>query len=428
MSVPISILIPIKNEAGNLPRCLQSVRWADEIIVVDSQSSDGSIQIAEQHGARVVQFHFNGVWPKKKNWALENVPFKHEWVFILDADETLPPEAEAEFLSIVSDTKADVVGYWINRRFRFMGRWLKHAYYPNWNLRLFKHRLGRYEQATAQNTQSGDNEVHEHVIVQGRTGRLKAEMDHFAFPSVDVFMEKHNRYSNWEARVALDGRLSSAEHVQDPQVARRRALKRISHELPFRPLLRFAYIYFWQRGFLDGLEGYYFARLHATYEFLSVAKTYELAADRAEQTAPATPLNFTLARVLVGAYTALILWFTLTPTPGGGRAKELGSRLAAIVNASDFLSNLLAFALLAGGAFVLGSASFGKASARSFFRRRPAVLATLLLLVMLLEAAQFFIPGRVPDLLDLAAGWGGVALVWVGALYLRAQRRRSANE
>lgn len=84
--VPVSILIPIKNEAGNLPRCLASVAWADEIFVVDSQSTDGSQQIAEQHGAKVVQFQFNGIWPKKKNWALENLPFTHEWVFILDAD------------------------------------------------------------------------------------------------------------------------------------------------------------------------------------------------------------------------------------------------------------------------------------------------------------------------------------------------------
>src|SRR5881296_1741824 len=86
MNVPVSILIPIKNEAGNLPRCLASVAWADEIFVVDSQSSDGSQQVAEERGAKVVQFQFNGTWPKKKNWALENLPFRHEWVFILDAD------------------------------------------------------------------------------------------------------------------------------------------------------------------------------------------------------------------------------------------------------------------------------------------------------------------------------------------------------
>src|SRR5436190_14336291 len=137
--VPVSILIPVRNEAGNLPRCLASVAWADQIFVVDSQSIDGTPEVAAKHGAIVVQFEFNGTWPKKKNWALENLPFNHEWVFILDADEVLPAEAEDEFRKIVSDKAHPVDGYWINRRFMFMGKWLRHAYYPNWNLRLFKH-------------------------------------------------------------------------------------------------------------------------------------------------------------------------------------------------------------------------------------------------------------------------------------------------
>lgn len=125
--VPVSIIVPIKNEASNLERCLASVAWADEIFVVDSQSTDGSQKIAEGCGARVVQFEFNGTWPKKKNWALENIPFRHEWVFILDADEVMPPEAEAEFRAIVTDANHPVAGYWINRRFMFMGKWLRHA-------------------------------------------------------------------------------------------------------------------------------------------------------------------------------------------------------------------------------------------------------------------------------------------------------------
>jgi len=277
--IAVSVLIPIKNEAANLPRCLVAVAWADEVFVVDSGSRDGSQAIAETHGAKVVQFDFNGTWPKKKNWSLENLPFKHEWVFILDADEVMPPEAEAEFRAIVSDRQNAVAGYWINRRFMFMGRWLRHAYYPNWNLRLFKHRLGRYEKLTDVDTQSGDNEVHEHVVVQGPTGRLRSEMDHYAFPSVDVFVEKHNRYSNWEARVSLDRFLQrSGSRIQSREVGLRRQLKEWSQVLPFRPFLRFAYVFLIQRGFLDGWEGYYFARLHGFYEFLCVAKTRELKA------------------------------------------------------------------------------------------------------------------------------------------------------
>jgi glycosyltransferase involved in cell wall biosynthesis len=276
--VPVSVLVPIKNEAENLPRCLSCVQWADEIFVVDSQSTDGSAEIAERHGAKVAQFHFNGTWPKKKNWALENLPFKNEWVFVLDADEVLPPEAAGEIARTIANA-GETIGYWINRRFFFLGRWLRHSYYPNWNLRLFRHSLGRYEKLTGADTRSGDNEVHEHVVVQGPTARLRVEMDHHAFPSVEVFIEKHNRYSNWEARVTADNLLgqSSGDLSHVPvEVERRRRLKTISQRLPFRPLLRFLYIYVWQKGFLDGREGYYFARLHAIYEFLSVAKTYEL--------------------------------------------------------------------------------------------------------------------------------------------------------
>jgi glycosyltransferase involved in cell wall biosynthesis len=274
--VPVSVLIPIKNEAENLPRCLACVQWADEIFVVDSHSTDNSAQIAERYGANLVQFDFNGTWPKKKNWALEHLPFRNDWVFILDADEVLPAAAEDEFRNAIRNANT-TAGYWINRRFFFLGRWLRHSYYPNWNLRLFRHSLGHYERLTTAETRSGDNEVHEHVIVKGPTARLRCEIDHYAFPSIEVFVEKHNRYSNWEARVSADKFLpGSSDELSAAPVERRRQLKMLSHRLPFRPLMRFLYIYIWQKGFLDGRDGYYFARLHAIYEFLSVAKTYEL--------------------------------------------------------------------------------------------------------------------------------------------------------
>src|SRR5205085_1387178 len=124
--------------------------------------------------------------------------------------------------------------------FIFLGRRLRHAYYPNWNLRLFRHALGRYEKLTSAETESGDNEVHEHVVVQGPTARLKCEMAHHAFPSIDIFVEKHNRYSNWEARVAVDKLLrGSSSDLSNAPVGQRRRLKLLSQRLPFRPLLRF---------------------------------------------------------------------------------------------------------------------------------------------------------------------------------------------
>ena len=277
MKVPVSVLIPMRNEALNLRRCLSALAWADEIFAVDSDSSDGSQEIAMAYGANVVQFKMRETWPKKKNWALENIQFTHEWVLIVDADEVLPPEAETEIMRIVTDNQNPYDGYWINRRFMFMGKWLRHAYYPNWNLRLVKHCLARYEKLTDFATYSGDNEVHEHIVVNGRTGHLQVEMDHYAFPSIAVFVEKHNRYSNWEARVALDTYLCDAKSsLQHREVGARRTLKRLSHSLPFRPLLRFLYVYIWQLGMFDGIHGYYFARLHGFYELLCVLKVREL--------------------------------------------------------------------------------------------------------------------------------------------------------
>jgi glycosyltransferase involved in cell wall biosynthesis len=279
--VAISVFIPSKNEATNIARCIRSVLWVDQVFVVDSQSTDQTIEIAEKLGAKVVQFEYKGGWPKKKNWALQNLPFCHEWVLILDADECLPPEAEEEIRKIVSNPNEKHSGYWINRRYFFLGKPLKHAYFPNWNLRLFKHKLGRYEKITELDTDSGDNEIHEHVVVKGTTGRLNSIMDHYAFPTIDSFIEKHNRYSNWEAVVE-----SSAEDdetaLQHDGVKGKRRLRKIFRKLPFRPTLRFLYVYLWQKGILDGWRGYIFARLHAQYEFLSQAKAKAILARRKE--------------------------------------------------------------------------------------------------------------------------------------------------
>ena len=269
--VPLSLFVPCKNEETNLARCLQSVRWIDEIFVVDSQSTDRTTSIADEYGAKVMQFEYKGGWPKKKNWALENLPFSNEWVLILDADECLPPEAEDEIRKIVTDPKETHAGYWINRRYFFLGQPLKHAYFPNWNLRLFKHKLGRYEKITDLTTESGDHEIHEHVLVNGTTDKLNSIMDHHAFPTINSFVEKHNRYSNWEAVVEVSAQDDDSA-LQHEGVKGKRKLRKVFRKLPFRPTLRFLYVYLWQGGIFDGWPGYVFARLHAQYEFLSKAK------------------------------------------------------------------------------------------------------------------------------------------------------------
>jgi glycosyltransferase involved in cell wall biosynthesis len=275
MRVSVSIIIPAKNEAHNIERCLRSVAWASEIYVIDSLSTDGTCRIATECGAKVVQFDYHGGWPKKKNWTLENVSFANEWVLLLDADEVLMDGGREEIAATLREDSS-IAGYWINRRFMFLGRWLKHAYYPNWNLRLFKHAQGRFERLVEGETNSGDVEIHEHVVVCGQTGRLQTELEHYAFPSVECFIEKHNRYSNWEAQYQMElGKKKVDGRLQDRRVNLRRWLRSGSRRLPMRPFLRFVYIYFFQRGFLDGIEGYYFARLHACYEWMSIVKTYE---------------------------------------------------------------------------------------------------------------------------------------------------------
>src|ERR1035438_3179560 len=278
MSAPVSILIPTWNEAHNIAGCLESAQFADERIVVDSGSRDGTRETAISSGARVVDFSWNGQFPKKKNWALASVPWRNEWVFVLDADERITPALADEIGRLVASPDAD--GYYVNRRFWFLDGWLGHCgYYPSWNLRLFRHRLGRYEQLPgAEDTRSGDNEVHEHVVLSGRTGRLAHEMEHYAFPTIEAWVEKHNRYSNWEAALLNAGRggAAAARAAIDPALARKRALKHAARRLPGRPTLRFLYHYVLRAGFLDGYRGFVFCRLMCFYELLSSAKAAEL--------------------------------------------------------------------------------------------------------------------------------------------------------
>ena len=274
-TAPVSVMIPTLNEGSNLARCLDHLLWADEVVIVDSGSKDRTREIAEAYGAKTVDFDWNGQWPKKKNWALRHVEFANDWVLIVDADEWIVPALAAEVGRAVRDETN--VGYYVNRRFIFMGRWLKHCgYYPSWNLRLIKRGRGEYEKLTdVGNTASGDNEVHEHVRADGPTAHLAADMLHFAFPSIHTFVEKHNRYSNWEAAVEFRGSGEKTGGIGQT-LSRRRRLKNFSRTLPFRPTLRFLYSYLLKGGLLDGRPGYIFCRLLAIYEFLSVAKREEM--------------------------------------------------------------------------------------------------------------------------------------------------------
>ncbi|MDB9416149.1 glycosyltransferase family 2 protein [Microcystis aeruginosa] len=280
--IPVSVLIPAKDEESNLPACLESVARADEVFVVDSQSSDHSLEISTNYGANVVQFYFNGRWPKKKNWSLDNLPFRNEWVLIVDCDERITPELWDEIATVIQD--ANYSGYYLNRRVFFLGQWIRYGgKYPDWNLRLFKHKSGRYENLNTEDIpNTGDNEVHEHVILEGKVGYLKNDMLHIDFRDIYHWLERHNRYSNWEARVyynILTGNDESGTigaHLFGDAVQRKRFLKKIWVKLPFKPLLRFILFYFIRLGFLDGKAGYIYGRLLSQYEYQIGVKLYEL--------------------------------------------------------------------------------------------------------------------------------------------------------
>ncbi|GAL94462.1 MAG: glycosyltransferase family 2 protein [Microcystis wesenbergii TW10] len=280
--IPVSVLIPAKNEESNLPACLESVARADEVFVVDSQSSDRSIEISTNYGANVVQFYFNGRWPKKKNWSLDNLPFRNEWVLIVDCDERITPELWDEIATVIQDPNYN--GYYLNRRVFFLGQWIRYGgKYPDWNLRLLKHKSGRYENLNTEDIpNTGDNEVHEHVILDGKVGYLKNDMLHIDFRDIYHWLERHNRYSNWEARVyynILTGNDESGTigaNLFGDAVQRKRFLKKIWVKLPFKPLLRFILFYFIRLGFLDGKAGYIYGRLLSQYEYQIGVKLYEL--------------------------------------------------------------------------------------------------------------------------------------------------------
>jgi len=286
-TVPVCALVPTKNEQSNIVECLERLQWCSQVTVIDSQSTDDTVPMAQSLGAEVYQFHYDRAvgWPKKKNWALQHVPWRHEWILIVDADEHITPELAHEIQTAIADP-ASVErsgcgdGFWINRRFMFLGRWLKYGgWYPSWNLRLFKHRVGRYERiGSLGDTGSGDNEVHEHpVLLTGDAGYLKHDMEHYAYPNLSVWIEKHNRYTTWEAH-ARDAKDEGAIHARllGSTIQRRRWLKKYARRLPGRPVIRFVFDYVLRRGMLDGYPGFVMSMNMAWYEFMTDAKYHEM--------------------------------------------------------------------------------------------------------------------------------------------------------
>lgn len=284
--LPVTVIVAARNEARNLPRCLESLRNVAEVYVIDSQSTDATVQIAQSYGAHVVQFHYQGGWPKKRQWAMESLPLVYDWIFLVDADEALTPELAVEIQRAIQDPSCD--GYYIALRMFFLGRELRHSGASFYKLSLFRRGKGRFECRLKDQDQSmADMEVHEHIVLerktkgesQVKTARLKHPLLHHNVESLSHYIRKHDEYSNWEARVWLAADPGARElnpSLLGSQAQRRRWLRKKFFMIPGSPVLFFFYKYIFSLGFLDGLAGLIYCGLQGVQFFHIKAKIYEL--------------------------------------------------------------------------------------------------------------------------------------------------------
>jgi glycosyltransferase involved in cell wall biosynthesis len=271
MNAPVSVLILTYNEEANLPGCLASVaELSDDVHVVDSFSTDRTVEIARQYGAGVVQHEF--AYPaQQKNWALDNMRFKHEWLLVLDADERVPQDLRAEIAQVVQTDGDGKDGFWMRYRLIFYGKWIRHCgWYPTWILRLVRRGKVRWE----------DRPVDEHAIVSGALGRLQHDIIHESQRDMHFWIAKHNGYSTHNARIFAVEAQRSADGLKPRlwgnQAERKRFIKqRIWPHLPGRALLFFLHMYFIRLGFLDGVHGFHFCVMHAIFQQFVVVKQWE---------------------------------------------------------------------------------------------------------------------------------------------------------
>ncbi len=278
VKLPVSVIVPVRNEAHNLARCLESLREAGEVYVIDSNSSDATVEVARSFGAKVVQFHYQGGWPKKRQWAIDTLPLAFDWVLLVDADEALTPELVEEIRKAI--LQPDFNGYYIELQMYFLGRRLRHSGANFYKLSLFRRGKGRYEcRLRDQDNSMCDMEVHEHVVVDGKTAKLKNPLLHHNVESLSRYIQKHDEYSNWEARVWLNGEANSQELPPSffgTQAQRRRWLRKNFFGLPGSPVLFFFYKYIFCFGFLDGVPGLIYCGMQGIQFFNIKAKIYEL--------------------------------------------------------------------------------------------------------------------------------------------------------
>ncbi len=257
--IPITVIVSVKNEALNLPSCLEKLKRFDQIIVADSGSTDETTLIAANMGAEVVQFQWNGKFPKKRNWVLQNANLRHEWILFLDADEFVTEEFVDEVAVRTLDPNYN--GFTIQFENYFMGRKLKYGYGFQKSA-LFKKSKGAYEKIEEDLWSHLDMEVHEHPIIEGKVGVIKAKVVHKDFKNLEHYIAKHNAYSSWEAKRYLQLKESKNEHLSLNQKIKYSLLN-----TGLLPAVYFMGAYFLKLGFLDGKEGFYLARFKSHYFF-----------------------------------------------------------------------------------------------------------------------------------------------------------------
>lgn len=255
--VPVSVFILTYNEERNLEACLASlVPWAGEVFLVDSYSSDGTLDIAARYGARVVQNRFAG-YSTQHNWALQNLPFRYDWILSLDADHRVLPELRDELAELLPRAPVDLNGYFVKRRQIFRGTWIRHGgYYPKYLLKLFRRGTARCD----------EHEFENRFYVDGLTGKLRNDIteDNANEHSIGFWIDKHNKYAAAQAAEELERR-NGAGYLLKPRLfgnpdERTLWLKQRWYRLPLfvRPFLYFFYRYFFRLGFLDGKQGFLF--------------------------------------------------------------------------------------------------------------------------------------------------------------------------
>ena len=280
--LPITGLIAARDEEKNIGRCLSSLSPAARVILIDSQSQDRTERIARDWGAEVVQFYYQGGYPKKRQWALDSIPIHTPWVFLLDADETVPDALWAEIKEVLNQS-AGPDAWLITKGFHFMGRRFRHGGFSHQAVLLFRRGKGRFEEIIAEDPSGLDMEVHERLLVEGKIGRLKTPLIHEDFKGLEAYISRHNQYSSWEAKVRqrlLNGR-NGATPTLHPRLfgdhqERRRFLKMIAMRVPFEPQLWFFYHYIFRLGFLEGRPGLISSRIRSDYIAQVRAKLREL--------------------------------------------------------------------------------------------------------------------------------------------------------